>query len=97
MVKEDHSWLDELLFHIVRMNNEYGKWSKISNTFLFLFSNKKLDFRAGIYKMLVRIANREDPDQTASSEAVWSGSALFVPFWQQLEFKILEKYKYEET
>ena len=26
--------------------------------------------------MLVRIANREDPDQTASSEAVWSGSAL---------------------
>ena len=28
--------------------------------------------------MLVKIANREDPDQTASSEAVWSGSALFV-------------------
>ena len=33
---------------------------------------------ADIHKMLVRIANREDPDQTASSEAVWSGSALFV-------------------
>ena len=33
---------------------------------------------AEIHKMLVRIANREDPDQTASSEAVWSGSALFV-------------------
>ena len=28
--------------------------------------------------MLVRIANREDPDQTASSEAVWSESTLFV-------------------
>ena len=28
--------------------------------------------------MLVRIANREDPDQTASEEAVWSGSVLFV-------------------
>ena len=68
----------ELLFHIVRMNNEQGKCSKISNTFLFLFSNKMLVFRAGIYKMLVRIANREDPDQTASSETVWSGSALFV-------------------
>ena len=27
--------------------------------------------------MLVRIANRESPDQTASSEAVSSGSALF--------------------
>ena len=26
----------------------------------------------------VKIANMEDPDQTASSEAVWSGSALFV-------------------
>ena len=33
---------------------------------------------ADIHKMLVRIANREDPDQTASSEAVWSVSALFV-------------------
>ena len=44
--------------------------------------------RAGIHKMLVRIANREDPDQIASSEvipseAVWSGCALFVKdFWQ---------------
>ena len=37
-----------------------------------------LVINAGIYKMLVRIANREDPDQTVSSEAVWSGSAMFV-------------------
>ena len=28
--------------------------------------------------MVVRTANREEPDQTASSEAVWSGSVLFV-------------------
>ena len=41
--------------------------SKISNTFLFLFSNKRLVFRPGIHKRFVRIANREDPDQTASS------------------------------
>ena len=27
--------------------------------------------------MLVRIALREDTDQTATSEAVWSGSELF--------------------
>ena len=27
-------------------------------------------FRTGIHKNAVRIANREDPDQTASSEAV---------------------------
>ena len=34
--------------------------------------------------MLVRIANREDPDQNASSEAVLAGSALFLskPFCQ---------------
>ena len=48
----------------------YGKCSKISNTLLFFFSNKIVVIRAGIYKILVRIANREDPDQTASSEAV---------------------------
>ena len=34
--------------------------------------------KSGIHKMLVRIANREDPDQTSSSEAVWSEYALFV-------------------
>ena len=51
-----------------------------NNTFLFLFSNIMLVIRAGLFvglfsilkiiKSLVRIANREDPDQTASSEAV---------------------------
>ena len=45
-------------------------YSKILNTILFLFSNKMLVFRAGIHKNAVRKANREDPDQTASSEAV---------------------------
>ena len=48
----------------------FCKCSKISNTFLFLFLNEMLVFRAGIHKKLVRIANRTDPDQTASSEAV---------------------------
>ena len=49
----------------------YGKCSKILKTFLFLSSNKMLVFRAEIefHKLFVRIANREDPDQTASSEA----------------------------
>ena len=36
--------------------------SKIFNTLLFLFSNKMLVITAGIHKMLVRIANSEDPD-----------------------------------
>ena len=45
------------------------------------FFSNMLVFRAWIYKMLFRKANREDHEQTASSEAVWSGSALFVkPF-----------------
>ena len=43
----------------------YGKCSKISNTFLFLFFNKLLVIRAGIHKPHVRIVNREYPDQTA--------------------------------
>ena len=41
-----------------------------SNTFHFQFSNKIYVIRAGIHKMLFRVANREDPDQTASSGAV---------------------------
>ena len=35
----------------------------------FLFSNKMLLIATGIHKLLVRIANREDPGQTAFSEA----------------------------
>ena len=33
-------------------------------------SYKILVIRAGIHKMIVRVANREDPDQTASEEEV---------------------------
>ena len=50
--------------------DQCGKCSKILNGFLFLFLNKMLVIRAEIHKMLVRIANREDPDQTASTDAV---------------------------
>ena len=49
----------------------YNKCSNILNTFLILISNKMFVIMAGIDKILARIANREDPDQTASSsEAV---------------------------
>ena len=59
--------------------NQYGITSKILNTFPFPFSNNMSAIRARIYKMLVRIANREDHDQTASySEAAWSWSALVI-------------------
>ena len=50
--------------------SNYPKCSKVSNTFHFLYTNKMLVIRTGIHKMPVRIANREDPDQTASKEAV---------------------------
>ena len=53
----------------VRKGFKYGSCCRILNTFLFLLSDKMLVIRAGTHKMLVRIANREDPDQTASSEA----------------------------
>ena len=43
---------------------------KIRTLFLFLFSNKILGIRAGLHKLFVRLANREDPYQTASFEEV---------------------------
>ena len=55
-----------------------------------------LVFRAGINKTLNRISNREDPDQTASSEAAWSGSAMFVYAFLAglVVFEILEHLSY---
>ena len=41
-----------------------------SSTLPLSLAGLPLVIRDGICKMLVRIANREDPDQTASSEAV---------------------------
>ena len=61
--------LEHLLQTVTRFH-AYRKYSKILNIFLFLFSNEMLVIKAEIYEMLVRIANTEDPDQTASSEAV---------------------------
>ena len=43
---------------------------KFPTLFLFPFSNIILVIRAEIHKMLVRIANKVDPDQTDPSEAV---------------------------
>ena len=48
----------------------YGKCSKITKTFLFLISVKNVDYLSWNSQNHVRIVNREDPDQTASSEAV---------------------------
>ena len=64
---------------------QYSKCSTILNNFILLFSSEMLDIGAGIHKMLVRIMNREDPDQSASSCAV-----CFDSFGRLEVFKILE-------
>ena len=51
----------------LKMKEHYAKCAKILNTFLFLFLNKMLGFRAEIHKMLVRIANTEDSDRLQSN------------------------------
>ena len=43
---------------------------KISNSFHFLFSKKMLGIRVEMLVRILSMANREYPDQTASSEAV---------------------------
>ena len=43
---------------------------KIRTLFTFCFRRKSGFLKAGIHKILVRIANREDADQTASLESV---------------------------
>ena len=65
-------WLrnKKIIFLLRTLSKVLGKCSKVLNTFLYLSSNKMLGIRARIHKMCVRIANREDPGQTASSEAV---------------------------
>ena len=40
------------------------------NTSLSVLKLKMMVIKAGIQKLLVRIANREDPNQTASQKAV---------------------------
>ena len=51
-----------------------------------------LAIRAVIHKMHVRIANREDADQTASSEAslIWVCTICLDVFCNQLVFETLE-------
>ena len=57
------------LTHFVASSLDYHL-CYVSNTFLFLFANKMFVHMSVSHKMLVGIANREYPNQTASSEAV---------------------------
>ena len=53
--------------------------------------------KAGINKMLVRIANRKEPVQTASSKQSDLGlHCLSSPFWQATLVQILEHLPYHQ-
>ena len=75
--------------------NLYSKCSKIINAFLFLFSNKMLDIRSAIHKILVGIANREIQIRLLlQKQSDLSLNCLSMPFWQATMFKILENSPY---
>ena len=58
------------MFWMRNKENSFPTHTLIWRPAFFSFcSQKKLDIRARSYKMLVRLANREDPDQTASEAA----------------------------
>ena len=61
---------------------------KFQTLFLFLYSNKRLVNGARFHIMLVRMENKEDTDQTASSEVQKQSDiglhCLSSPFWQAL-------------
>ena len=66
---------------------------KTERRLLFLFSNEMWVIRTVIFKckLLVRTANREDPDQTASSKALILVCTVYLGhFGRQVVFEILE-------
>ena len=67
--------IKSIMLHHNPQKTIYGNCSKISNTFHFQFSTKLLIIRAGIHKMLVRIANSKDLDLGLS--------CLYRPFSQE--------------
>ena len=64
--------------HSIAAKCTYGTFSEISNTLFFPLSYKMFLIRAEIHKMLVRIANMQYPDQTAS--LIWVYAVLSQPF-----------------
>ena len=62
------SWVEPVL-SLWQATGMYGKW----------LCYKGLELKC----LIIKIANSEDPDQTASSEAVWSGYVLFLLAFKQ--------------
>ena len=69
--------------------HQYCKCSKNLNTFLFLYSNKMFNFRAGFHKMLVRMANREKTliRLLLKKQSDLGLHYLSRPFWQATSFR----------
>ena len=77
--------------------NGFCKYSKILNTFLFLFSNKTLLIRVWIHKMLVRIAKRETLIRLLLQKQSDLGLlCLSRIFWQAISVQNLEHLPYKE-
>ena len=81
--KSEKNSVNQLIKKFWPYIKEYGKCSKILSTFLILFPNGYQDWNS---QMLVRRANRENPDYTASEEVVCA--VCHLPFGRQLKFKI---------
>ena len=60
------------------------------NIFHFLFSNKMSVIKARIHQMHVRIANKQNHDQTATKQSDLGPHCLSSHFGRQLVFEILE-------
>ena len=86
------------------MHNGYGNCSKFLNTFFFLFSNIMWIIKAGIHKMLFRIANREVPKQTGKTlirlllqkQSNLGLLCLSKPFWQETSVPNFRKFTVTE-
>ena len=74
-------------------NTAYGKCFKILNAFLILIPNKMLVFKAGINKMLFRLASSANPVQKVLQKESDLGLQCCLGFLgRQLLFEILENY-----
>ena len=90
--KECRSRWDGLCNKPSHLDLHYGKCPKTLNTLFHTIWAEISFFMQRFLKILCGMTNGADPDQTAPSGAVWSGSTLFayVIFSNTLVFKILQ-------
>ena len=88
-----YCYILETLLNLIREHTLNTVNALKLRTFFFLFANKMSVSMAGIHKMLVRIANRENPDL---SSLIWV-CTVCLSFWAFISdsvFEILEHIPY---